>query len=910
MTGHLDEVDREFIKSLFPEYLLEQPVAYDLLWIYRENKKIFCKTPYFHHSKDEDRNGLLTSSILPPKLSYRTKKEIWQKLMNLGVLGTLSFDAANDEYLVQAYKYFYSDNNNEKSHMKVPGSATKSKFSKDIKKTMNEADDSLQRVHDVLDQYYLNSVSGENINVDSSIDPVERHSVRWRDHDDIHSESERANERDETEAEEEADQIEDEDEDVEENSNDEDDDDDDEDEGEEEDEDAVDISEEGQERDLQTTSARDSIGSSDRLSRRAHSYSAKDNASRLYPALNTQKYMSKKKNNSTTPNVYNLMGYFLPTQWMHKENNSILVSSDGITELRANPNWQPFISNDRGDIFARNRLRNALTSSQKTEFVTTYADEIVSNKKVAIFYYEVRVLDVTSSKSAHNSNIVVGYKIANDSDDEIDLEKIDEKALLELVKNFGAGDNNELGGLADIGGTLMGRADSTATDPAPGLAKKNTLDETFVGYCGLSGNISITSKEKPYSKPYGRDDVIGCGINYVNGSVFFTKNGVFLGEAVSSLMNVNAIPYIALKSGNSVRTNFGLYEEFVFDINQYQKNWKRVAYKNIFKASITSHQFPDTKNTLIDESQMEIDDDADESQLSLLQKGLILGKDNRISENMVLKPDDLLLNTLNTQDGSMISNLNVMINDYLIHEGLIDVAKGFLKDLQKFSLTNPYDNQIQIEERVIIKHNESQIIREENVLRIRQELRKLINQREIEKCITFLNDKIPDLLGNNVELHFELRVVQYLIQLSNSPKIDSNILIEAGQNLSREFVFNNTIPQELRDKFQDQLSNVSSLLVYEDPLTEAPDELSYYFSPEYLQDRLFQLTNSTILKHMKKSSECALDNIVSYSRAMSLTLLNLNAKGKATVYEDDDAKLVDTARYYKLINIDGDLLSL
>ena len=375
-------------------------------------------------------------------------------------------------------------------------------------------------------------------------------------------------------------------------------------------------------------------------------------------------------------------------------------------------------------------------------------------------------------------------------------------------------------------------------------------------------------------------------------------------------MNVNAIPYIALKSGNSVRTNFGLYEEFVFDINQYQKNWKRVAYKNIFKASITSHQFPDTKNTLIDESQMEIDDDADESQLSLLQKGLILGKDNRISENMVLKPDDLLLNTLNTQDGSMISNLNVMINDYLIHEGLIDVAKGFLKDLQKFSLTNPYDNQIQIEEREIIKHNESQIIREENVLRIRQELRKLINQREIEKCITFLNDKIPDLLGNNVELHFELRVVQYLIQLSNSLKIDSNILIEAGQNLSREFVFNNTIPQELRDKFQDQLSNVSSLLVYEDPLTEAPDELSYYFSPEYLQDRLFQLTNSTILKHMKKSSECALDNIVSYSRAMSLTLLNLNAKGKATVYEDDDAKLVDTARYYKLINIDGELLSL
>lgn len=43
MSSYMDNVDREFVKGLFPEYLLQQPVGYSLWMSYYRHKKVFHK---------------------------------------------------------------------------------------------------------------------------------------------------------------------------------------------------------------------------------------------------------------------------------------------------------------------------------------------------------------------------------------------------------------------------------------------------------------------------------------------------------------------------------------------------------------------------------------------------------------------------------------------------------------------------------------------------------------------------------------------------------------------------------------------------------------------------------------------------------------------------------------------------
>ena len=58
-----------------------------------------------------------------------------------------------------------------------------------------------------------------------------------------------------------------------------------------------------------------------------------------------------------------------------------------------------------------------------------------------------------------------------------------------------------------------------------------------------------------------------------------------------------------------------------------------------------------------------------------------LGEDNRFIDGKLVRLDVNNINNLSVDDGLLFNILNVMINDYLIYEGLVDVVKGFLKDL-------------------------------------------------------------------------------------------------------------------------------------------------------------------------------------------------------------------------------------
>ncbi|GAV54636.1 hypothetical protein ZYGR_0AN01040 [Zygosaccharomyces rouxii] len=858
MSAYMDNVDREFIRGLFPEYLLQQPVGYSLWMSYYRHKKVFHKMKH-NGISDLGKQQLLSRESgyyrLSNKLSYSARKEIWQKLMSLGVLGTLSFDSANDEYLVQVYKYFHPGPNTSLSGNASSGALPSGSIG------MQHATGSGDEMEDLTKP----AIPEEEILEELAI----------QDADDME---------------------EDDDGDTAEAMDDDDDDDDDDEDNDEGNEgirlgrrDGFNAADE----------SNPNSGSGSRSSRGSH-----HETMNVYPPLSTHAHPTKSKNNSMTSDVYQMLGYSLPSQWVTQPNNCVLLSADGISHLSPNPNWQAYNAYERSTASTRNRLRNSFSGNQKNDFAVTWTNNFLHLNKLGVFYYEIRILGVTSSQGAQNSNIIVGYKCWPDSDVTGTVSKAE----------------NERSGLSGstvpgLGGSLRSsvRGSGGSTGSAAGddssRGAKSGIEEGFYGYRGSDGSITAGSQYKSYAKPFGRDDVIGCGVNYVDGTIFFTKNGVFLGTAFTDFHEVNLIPYIALRQGNSVRTNFGLYEEFVFDILGYQNRWKARAYKHIFKSSdhsdlldefdLSDEDNEDQKTR--DDKGMDIDNDGleeNDSDIACIRDSLLL-KDTRFVDDQLRKPDMEKINNLNTGDDSIPSTLHTMINDYLIHEGLIDVAKGFLKDLQKENVSNSSDDR----GAAVIRHNERQIIKEEKNLKIRQDLRRFITEGNISECLSYIESQIPGLLQENVELLFEIRMAQYLLTILHCKKYPIETIVSKGQELSKDFVYNQAVPEDLRERFRAQLSNVSALLAYDDPVNESPEELASYLSNEYLQDRLFQVINTNILRFLKKNSDSKLETVIRYTRSMLATLMTYNVEG-SSVYNGTEL------RYFKILNVDEDLLNL
>lgn len=93
------------------------------------------------------------------------------------------------------------------------------------------------------------------------------------------------------------------------------------------------------------------------------------------------------------------------------------------------------------------------------------------------------------------------------------------------------------------------------------------------GYQGDSGNVYAGStRGTQYGPGFTTGDIVGCGINFANGTAFYTKNGAFLGVAFNRLdQSAEYYPCIGLRTpGESITVNFG-NEPFLYDINQYIK---------------------------------------------------------------------------------------------------------------------------------------------------------------------------------------------------------------------------------------------------------------------------------------------------------------------------------------------------
>jgi len=91
-------------------------------------------------------------------------------------------------------------------------------------------------------------------------------------------------------------------------------------------------------------------------------------------------------------------------------------------------------------------------------------------------------------------------------------------------------------------------------------------DKHSYGYHGDDGHSFCSSGQgQAYGPTFTTGDIIGCGINLIDGSCFYTKNGHHLGVAFKDLPP-NLYPTVGLQTpGEMIDANFG-QEPFLFDI--------------------------------------------------------------------------------------------------------------------------------------------------------------------------------------------------------------------------------------------------------------------------------------------------------------------------------------------------------
>ncbi|KAI1317453.1 hypothetical protein EDD11_008390 [Mortierella claussenii] len=243
------------------------------------------------------------------------------------------------------------------------------------------------------------------------------------------------------------------------------------------------------------------------------------------------------------------------------------------------------------------------------------------------------------------------------------------------------------------------------------------------GYHGDDGNsFGGCGNGRPYGPVFTTGDTIGCGINFRDMSMFYTKNGAYLGVAFRDLKGP-LYPTVGMRTpGEIVEANFG-QRDFAFDIEDYVKNEKAEAWRAL-------------ENTLQSET---------------LEKHQI----NNLSQS-----------------------LNQLVLSYMIHHGFSESAKQFSNDLvlQPSRLNSASAGSSSTATTTVLISLPPMVIDAER----RKVIRNAILEGEIDKAMDLLERYYPGISMENGDMLLQLRCRKFIemVILASSPlsKLDQREL--------------------------------------------------------------------------------------------------------------------------------------
>ena len=100
----------------------------------------------------------------------------------------------------------------------------------------------------------------------------------------------------------------------------------------------------------------------------------------------------------------------------------------------------------------------------------------------------------------------------------------------------------------------------------PLVGRQLGWDINSYGLHSDNGKVYFNNVSDNYTKPFGENDCIGCGI-FFNGTehnIFYTKNGKFLGFAFREIKQCKLYPAVGIDCKNKIKFNFGA-QKFEFN---------------------------------------------------------------------------------------------------------------------------------------------------------------------------------------------------------------------------------------------------------------------------------------------------------------------------------------------------------